>query len=444
MNNWIKNNIAKRLIILRPLLLHHFFSNGPIKMFCRKIDMKIQVWALRRSDFFSKKDWEEIQFEKMKKILCHAYKNVPFWNSLFKELDFIPSKMLTIEDVKKIPVISRADLSTIDSVDLIASNLPERRFVKNFTSGSTGEPLKLFQDRKEIFRREINNLQEFRYMEVDINSPILIIGLQSHTDLDTFGKRINAIDIEDDIKRHSIVYPTMLSFMPRLLISTPSSLERLLFFCKKENVLIMIDKICYMGEMMSDDLKNDLESYFSSTIYSTYGTRECSLIGIQCREGSRHLAPWMNYVEIVNGEIVVTNFENEVMPFIRYSIGDEGELHNSNCKCGRSSKIINQKGRVTGSVKFSDGSAYYVLNILQYFGVEFHSLVSKFQIEQPSYDVLIVKYILKNIEEKEIVLEKMKKYFELILKNKIEISFFEVDSISPNSSGKTPVFIQRI
>ncbi len=51
-------------------------------------------------------------------------------------------------------------------------------------------------------------------------------------------------------------------------------------------------------------------------------------------------------VEVVDGEIVVTDFNNTLTPILRYRTGDEGKMRESDCPCGRAFPILyDVKGR---------------------------------------------------------------------------------------------------
>jgi phenylacetate-CoA ligase len=336
-------------------------------------------------------------------------------------------------------------LKKIKIEELLATNVPKSRLLKAFTSGSTGEPFGFYQDKEELFRRGINNFEEFRYAGFDLKKgKILIINLSSHKDLDSFGERVSIVDFENYEKRRNILYPKISILQPRLLISTPSHLERFLFFCEKDGFRPVIESVCYLGELMEEGLKKRIESFFGAVVYSTYGTRECSLIGIQCKSGLQHTAPWMNYVEVVNGQVIVTTFENKVMPFIRYSIGDEGVLLNETCKCGRSSQLIKFKGRAGGAIELSNKRLVPILYITQHIANKYSKKISKFQFQQDSYKQIQMRYVPNSKNESTAIEESLNIYLNSLFENQIEVVFHCVDYILPNDSGKTTLFIKNL
>ncbi len=67
--------------------------------------------------FFDKKieqmardQMREIQLERLKKIVKYAYERVPFYKKKFDEIGLLPEDIKTLEDIKKIPYTTKADL----------------------------------------------------------------------------------------------------------------------------------------------------------------------------------------------------------------------------------------------------------------------------------------------------------------------------------------------
>ena len=51
-----------------------------------------------------------IQNEKLRKQVKHVYENVPYYRNLMEEKGLTPDDIQTIEDIKKLPFLSKADL----------------------------------------------------------------------------------------------------------------------------------------------------------------------------------------------------------------------------------------------------------------------------------------------------------------------------------------------
>jgi len=443
--------IAKRIIIASPpsIIAEDILPRLAWNL-ARTIDTVIQNWSLEISDNFSKKDWIEIQAAKTGRLLYHAKSAIPFWKEFSKTTK--PKPKESLKDLKDLPIISRTKVKQL-SIDQLATQnlLNSRRAVSAATSGSTGEPLKFFQDTRDTFRRDINTYQEFRYTGNVLKYPILILGLQTHADLDRWGRRFTSEDLYDPIARKEI-YKFISLEKPYVLIGTPSLIQIFASFAEKDARKVTFIMVMYRGEHLERREREKLSSFFHAPLFGNYGTRECSIIGIQCKEKNFHLTPWMNFVEIVDangqqqlpeveGEIIVTHFENFVMPFIRYKIGDRGMIHSTPCPCGRQTKTITFTGRDSITVETPSGKHIPFLRISSAVAQNFAKDVQSFQIEQKNSEIIfrcVPMTTNSSLNE-----NNLKKILGDIFAGEMQIKVEKVLRIQPNENGKTPSFIKR-
>jgi phenylacetate-CoA ligase len=103
-----------------------------------------------------------------------------------------------------------------------------------------------------------------------------------------------------------------------------------------------------------------MEKAFSCPVSNIYGAREVGHVAGLCPNGSFHVNQENLFVETDAaapdspikglGEILVTTLDISPMPFIRYRMGDVGEVAASRCECGRTLQVIeNLLGR-TGEI----------------------------------------------------------------------------------------------
>jgi hypothetical protein len=93
--------------------------------------------------------------------------------------------------------------------------------------------------------------------------------------------------------------------------------------------------------------KQQLKPYIHS-FYEGYGLAELAPAAGSCSEGNMHINMDCGIVEVINGDIFVTDLDNTIQPIIRYKTGDSGEIRESDCSCGCKFPILyNVKGRRT-------------------------------------------------------------------------------------------------
>ncbi|MFC0430402.1 phenylacetate--CoA ligase family protein [Kutzneria buriramensis] len=141
------------------------------------------------------------------------------------------------------------------------------------------------------------------------------------------------------------------------------------------------------GEQLTDAARQAISEHFQAPVRDCYGVNEASTVAAQCPEHGRyHIEGERVWVEIVDddgnplpdgveGDIVVTNLFNTVMPFVRYRTGDVGALSAERCPCGREQKVLRLiTGRQHGAIALPDGSRTDVLRLVK--------LIERFPVER--------------------------------------------------------------
>src|SRR5690606_6507219 len=96
------------------------------------------------------------------------------------------------------------------------------------------------------------------------------------------------------------------------------------------------------SEKIYDSYQDEVQKAFGLKIISEYGAAESGLIAYECPEGSMHINVENVVVEVVKGEILVTNLLSRSFPIIRYQLGDAVTLADPafKCKCGRNHPVV--------------------------------------------------------------------------------------------------------
>ena len=78
------------------------------------------------------------------------------------------------------------------------------------------------------------------------------------------------------------------------------------------------------GEVLRLNQRRNIEKFFSTKVIDRYGLAECGIVAYQMpKQVNLSVIDFHTFVEVEdNGEIVVTNLNNNIMPLIRYRTGD--------------------------------------------------------------------------------------------------------------------------
>ncbi|MCP5301435.1 MAG: phenylacetate--CoA ligase family protein [Chromatiaceae bacterium] len=93
------------------------------------------------------------------------------------------------------------------------------------------------------------------------------------------------------------------------------------------------------AEMLDPAQRRLMESAFGCKVFNQYGCREVPNIAWECRAGAMHVFSDTVQLEAApdgggGHRLLVTSLTDRVMPFIRYDLGDSGELLDEVCDCG--------------------------------------------------------------------------------------------------------------
>jgi hypothetical protein len=149
-------------------------------------------------------------------------------------------------------------------------------------------------------------------------------------------------------KNYRTVNSDYLRFMrkkPFIVEGGGSAIRELTWLSRKEGIRSKDTIAIIIGEDASRHTPSLSEDYVD--IHQSYGLSECVNIASECEYHSLHVNMENCIVEEQQGEIVVTNLNNGVTPFVRYRTGDGGRVEKSSCKCGRKFDIVKEiRGKI--------------------------------------------------------------------------------------------------
>lgn len=167
---------------------------------------------------------------------------------------------------------------------------------------------------------------------------------------------LSAAEMSDEVMRR---YAQALDrYEPELITGYASALALLARFMRRNGLRLHPPRgIVSSAEALEEGDREEIESAFGARVFNRYGSREIGGIAQECEvHGGLHVNAEHVYLEVVDragnpcrpgetGEIVVTDLDNYVFPFIRYRIGDLGTAAHGPCPCGRGLPLL---ARVVG------------------------------------------------------------------------------------------------
>jgi phenylacetate-CoA ligase len=408
---------------------------------------------LMKSQWFTTSQFEEIQQTKLRVLLEHAYKNVPYYTKLFDKLKLKPSNIKDIEDINKLPLLKKEDIRKNSSA-LVAKNVPEKELKPISSSGTTGPPLKLFVDKNRVAWR---TAARHRYLNVSGYTPgdkmITIYGYSFPLKYMFQGSFLKIVRNEwipygYDMGEEKIgdLARKIEKYKPDFIKAWPSSIYLLAEYARNNDINLNPRNIHVHGELLYEFQKKLMEEQFNCEIFDVFGLRESSVFSVECQmHAGYHLDAENGIIEIIRdgdhvsegelGATVFTDFTNFATPLIRYVSEDIVEYSGKTCPCGRGLPLIvkSVEGRFRDCLSTTDNGFVLPKAVVDLFSNL--KTIKNFQVIQKTAERIFVKVVRKpnfSTNDADFIINGIQK----LVGSDININIKFVDSIPLTASGK--------
>jgi phenylacetate-CoA ligase len=201
--------------------------------------------------------------------------------------------------------------------------------------------------------------------------------------------------------------------------------------------------------------RETIERMLHCKVLNRYGCEELGTIACECTEQrGLHVQAYSKHVEVVGGDgqplpagetgyLIVTDFDNAAMPFIRYRIEDLGSLSERRCACGRLWPLIERlEGRESDFIRTPEGKMVSGISLTDNFGASIPG-VFQLQLVQDQLDHIVVR-IVRDQEFGDGSLQAIealtREYFGPRMRHSCEF----VPAIPLEASGKSRFVLSRI
>jgi len=417
---------------------------------------------LEKSQHHSIKQLRQMQLEKLKKLLQHAYDNCPYYKKVFQDNSIVPDDIRTLDDINRLPILTKKDVREHKD-KLSVSKQDHHRLIPKSTSGSTGVSLQFSVDFECNEWRRAAAIRHDRWSGWDIGDRKAAIWgnpptkknwrlylrnmlLERSVYLDTL--HMDANDMQEFAE-------LLLKQKPTLIFGHAHSIYLFALFCQRRSINGINPKgIISSAMVLHQWQRRKIEEVFSCKVFNRYGCEEVSLIASECNQHQGlHVNMDSLLVEFIKdnrpalpGEeasIVVTDLMNYGMPFIRYEVSDIAVRSNQQCSCGRQMPLIEKViGRDADYIVTPERTLISGISLTENFMLKIPG-IEQMQIEQHALDSLTIKIIKDNIfnnESEKTLSELSKKVFGPKMKCRYEY----LDSIPQEDTGKYRFVISHI
>jgi phenylacetate-coenzyme A ligase PaaK-like adenylate-forming protein len=324
---------------------------------------------------------------------AERYRDLPTATTDLRQLPPVtkPELMARFDDWVTDPAVTRAGVEAfVADPSRIGQDYLDR-YVVFTTSGSTGVPALLVQDRRAL--AVMNGLAYMRGVGVISTGDlwrVLRAGGRQAAIFATGGHFLGATMMARRRSRRwrskiarifSVLTPLeelvheLNAFQPALLGSYASALALLAEEQLAGRLHIQPVVVSSAGETLTPTMRARVEQAWDCRVFESYGASEATPLALPCRHGRMHVnADWFilepidaSYQPVPPGQtshsMLLTNLANQVQPIIRYELGDRVVMSGEPCSCGSPLPTVQVEGRTDEILAFvtPDGRDVHLL-----------------------------------------------------------------------------------
>ena len=315
----------------------------------------------------SREDLHELQSERLRDIVAHAYENVDYYRETLDEAGVSPSDIESVDDIDTLPFTEKEDFRDEYPDGMFAVDWADVKRI-HASSGTTGKPKVVSYTEedlgvwREVMARSLfaAGVRDDHVVQNAYGYGLFTGGLGFHDGIQELGACVvptgggntaRQIDMLQDLGSD-------------VLCCTPSYCLYLAEAAEKRGIDVRdlpLSTVIIGAEPFTDPMREEIEAALGVTAVDVYGLSE--IIGpgvsIECADAQDGLHIWEDhfYPEIIDpatgevlpegeeGELVLTTLSKQALPVLRYRTGDMTTLNYDACECGRTCVRM---GNVTG------------------------------------------------------------------------------------------------
>ncbi|OTG92750.1 phenylacetate--CoA ligase PaaK [Acinetobacter sp. ANC 3832] len=285
-----------------------------------------------------------VQLERMKKTLHHAYQNSSVYKQKFDEAGVHPDDLKSLDDLAKFPFTTKKDLRDNYPFGMFA--VPQEQIVRvHASSGTTGQPTVVGYTQNDIntwsdvMARSLRaaGLSSKDTIQVSYGYGLFTGGLGAHYGVERLGATVIPMSGGQTDRQAQLIH----DFKPSAIMVTPSyclniieALEKKFGTAKDCSIKTGV----FGAEPWTNEMRKEIEDRLGINALDIYGLSEVMGPGVamECLESKDGPTIWEDhfYPEIIHpetgevlpdgelGELVFTTITKEGMPVIRYRTRD--------------------------------------------------------------------------------------------------------------------------
>ena len=299
---------------------------------------------------------KKLQSEKLVKQVKHVYENVPYYRDLMDKKGVKPEDIQGVEDLHKLPFLTKADLRDAYPYGLLAKPLEDCVRIQS-TSGTTGRRVVAFYTQHDVDLWEdccARAIVAAGGTRQDVCQVAYGYGLfTGGPGLNGGSHKVGCLTLPMSSGNTDRQIQFMMDLNASIICCTPSYAAYIGETLKEKGYKpedVPLKAGIFGAEPWTEEMRRGIEAALGIKAYDIYGLTETSGPGVafECSEQTgMHVNEDHFYAEIIDpdtgevlpegskGELVFTALDKEAFPLLRYRTRDICVLSRKKCPCGR-------------------------------------------------------------------------------------------------------------
>ena len=406
----------------------------------------------------------------------------PLYHDKYKKAGVHPSDIKTLDDIVKLPFITKNDLRENFPDRIIPVGYDKRKGYVVSTGGTSGKPVSLYTDFVTMSKGGLVTIREMKIFNLKWNkSRFVHIGNFNTGRIDLVADEnfmphiksfVSINNLNMDVNMPTIDMINKLDdFIPDIILSYPNVFQHLAFLKRKGYGKNIKPKLLWVGGSILDNYtRSYVEEAFGCRLLNIYPSVETGAdIAFECMEGTWHINYDFFNLEAIDenlelvppgerGHIVLTRLWSGGTPIIRYTGMDDWVklTPSKKCGCGLVTPVIEGgvEGRKGANIVLPSGKVFpsgafcfieSVLHNLKTFKVKQYQIIQK-KIDEIEI-LIVIDNDLRNVGPSvDELFRNIKEIYEQKVGPGVTINVVEVDEIKgePNSRKPPPIVVSHV
>jgi phenylacetate-CoA ligase len=422
--------------------------------------------SLEESQYWPRERILELQRERLKKLLVHAYENTGFYRKRFDDAGFNPYSFRHADELTVIPILTKEQIREhIGS--LVARNYLPADIHPAETGGTSEVKMRFFRDNKSLSMKEAAIYRFGRWAGWNFGD---YMGLVWPAHQDFMGYNTWKSRIRNEFYKRQVLFAAALiddracegylrqveKKRPTTILAFSSPIHELAKYMARQGIdNVRLKGLITTGEPLYDHQRKLAADMFHCDVLDSYRSREAGPMAQECEaHQGMHINAECLYLELDKkkqmagskgeaGSVIVTDLLNYGMPLIRYSMNDMAVMSDKSCPCGRNLPMIDKiVGRALDVFVTPGGKLVSTIALVMYMVNAAPGFIGQMQVIQDAADHLLFKMTRDPLPSRE-VMDHQRKIIDKLFGAQMKITYEFLDKIPSEKSGKY-LFARRL